>query len=147
MLIISLYLLLLAAVLAKLELQIEGNKQGWAARLPCWKIENNFINWLLGNKPLTGYHLWLMITFFIVFHGYFLFIPWTLSKELYTLGYFSLFWVAEDWFWFLENSYYGLRNFKKGRVYWHKRWIFGLPNSYWGAILLGIAFLLLGGNK
>ena len=49
MIILILYLLILAAVLAKLELQIEGNKLGWAARLPCWKIENNVINWILGN--------------------------------------------------------------------------------------------------
>jgi len=140
------YLILLAALLAKLELQIEGKKSGWAAHLPCWKIENKFINWLLGNKPLTGYHTWLLLLFLIIFHSPYLFVNFTLKKELNILGLFCWFWIIEDFFWFLENNYFGLRNFKKGRIYWHRRWIWFLPYSYIYGMIIGTFLLLLGGK-
>jgi hypothetical protein len=73
-----------------------------------------------------------------------MFISWALKTEFTILGLFSFFWIAEDWFWFLENDYYGLRNFKKGRIFWHKRWLFGLPVSYVYGMIIGIIFLLLG---
>ena len=144
---IILYLLLLAAIHAKLELQIEGKKAGWALNLPCWRIENKFINWILGNKPLTGYHFYLLIMFLILFHSPYLFIPIALKTELLLLGFFSWYWIAEDWFWFLENNLYGLRNFKPGRIFWHKRWIWFLPYSYAFGIILGTTLLILGGIK
>ena len=143
MIIIIIYLLLLAALLAKLELQIEGKKAGWALRLPCWRIHNKFTQFVLG-KEITGYHAWLLITFLFLFHSPYLFIPFNLKTELITLGLFSWFWIAEDWFWFLFNSLYGLRNFKPGRIFWHKRWIWFLPVSYIWGMFIGILALLGG---
>ena len=141
-----LFLLILAAIHAKLELQIEGKKAGWALRLPCWRIDNKFTQLLLG-KEITGYHVWLLIMFFFLFHSPYLFINFTLKHELNILGLFCWYWIAEDWFWFLENSLYGLRNFKKGHIFWHKRWIWFLPVSYLWGMVMGTILLILGGLK
>ena len=143
MLNIIIYLIILALLLAKLELMVEGSRWGWASKLPCWRKTNKFIEFLLG-KELTGYHAWLVTMFFVLFHSPFLFIKWKLNLELIVLGLFPLFWVLEDWFWFLLNDYYGLKNFKKGRIFWHKRWFLGLPTSYWEAIILSSVLLILG---
>lgn len=141
MLNIIIYLMILAMLLAKLELMIEGSRWGWASKLPCWRKTNKFIEFVLG-KDLTGYHVWLLLMFLFIFHGGFLFIKWTSAKECTLLGLFCIFWILEDWFWFLLNDYYGLKNFKKGRIFWHRRWFLGLPHSYWGAIILsGCLFL------
>jgi len=137
------FLIVLAAVHAKLELQIEGLKGGWAIRLPCWRVDNVFTQLLLG-KELTGYHFYLMAVFLMIFHSPFLFIDYSLQKECLCLGAFCYYWIAEDFFWFAENGLYGLRNFRPNRIYWHKRWFVFLPVSYWTSIILGGIFLWLG---
>jgi hypothetical protein len=144
---IAIFLLILSALHAKLELMIEGKKSGWACKLPCWSIETKISNWLLGNKPLTGYHFWMLIMYLFLFHSPYLFIPLNLKTELIILGFFCWYWVSEDFCWFLENSLYGLRNFKKGRIAWHRRWIWFLPVSYIWGIIIGTILLLLGGLK
>ena len=141
---IVMFIFILAGLLAKLELQIEGKRAGWAAMLPCWKKQNKFINTMLGNKPLTGYHMWLMITYLFMFHSPYLFIPFTLKTELILMGFFFWFWILEDFFWFLENDAFKLKNFKKGQIGWHKRWIFGLPISYIWGMSMGTGLLVLG---
>jgi len=144
MILIILYLIILAALHAKLELMIEGSRSGWAWSLPCWRINNKLTELIIG-KELTGYHFYLLLLFLFIFHSPFMFINWSVKKELFSLGCFSFYWVVEDWFWFLENSYYGLRNFKKGRIFWHKRWICGLPVSYIFGILVGSILFTIGG--
>ena len=138
-----LYIIGLAAIHAQLELMIEGQRGGWAMRLPCWRIDNKITDIILG-KELTGYHFYLLLMFCFIFHGPFLFIDWNWQVESVIMGCFSFYWILEDWFWFLENRYYGLRNFKKGRIFWHKRWFLGLPVSYWIGIILGSILLYLG---
>ena len=142
MIIIIAYLLLLALIHAKLELMAEG-KSGWGLNFPCWRINNKLIN-LLINKELTGYHFWMCLMFLLLFHSPFLFMTWTFKKELTALGLFFWYWVIEDFLWFVESKHYGLRNFKKGRIYWHKRWKLGLPISYWWSIIIGVILLILG---
>ena len=143
MIVIILYLLLLAAIHARLELQIEGKKAGWALRLPCWRIDNKFTQFFLG-KEITGYHFYLLIMFLFLFHSPYLFINFTLKHEFNILGLFCWYWIAEDWFWFLENNLYGLRNFKPHRIFWHKRWIWFLPVTYAWGIVIGTVLLLIG---
>lgn len=144
MLKIVLFLLILSVIHSKLELQIEGKKAGWALRLPCWRISNKFTRLFLG-KEITGYHAWLLIMFLFLFHSPYLFIKFNLKSEFNILGLFCLYWIAEDFFWFLENNLYGLKNFKKGRIFWHKRWIWFLPVSYVWGIVIGTVLLILGG--
>ena len=140
--IIIIYLIILALLHARVEIMIEG-KSGWALRLPCWRIDNCVTRFIIG-KEITGYHCWLIVMFLFLFHSPFLFISWNIKKELLTLGLFNWYWIAEDFFWFVESKYYGFKNFKKGRIFWHKRWILGIPVSYWGAAIVG-SLLILGG--
>lgn len=144
MLKIILFLILLAALHAKTELMAEG-KMGWGLLFPCWRLNNKIINFLIC-KELTGYHFYMLLMFLLLFHSPFLFIDFSLKKELIIMGLFFWYWVAEDFLWFVESKNYGLRNFKKGRIYWHKRWKFGLPISYWESIIIGSMLLILGGK-
>jgi len=145
MIIIIFYLILLAAIHAKMELMSEG-KMGWGLRFPCWTINNRIIN-LLINKPLTGYHFYMCLMFLLLFHSPFLFISWTIKKELTTMGLFFWYWIIEDFMWFAESKYYGLRNFKKGRIYWHRRWFLNfIPVSYAWGMIIGTILLILGGK-
>lgn len=138
---IILYIIILALIHAKLELMIES-KYGWALRLPCWRYDTSFIRFFFG-KELTGYHFWLIILFTFIFHSPFLFIDWNIARELAILGTYFWYWLWEDFFWFVESQHYGIRNFKKGRIFWHKRWCFGIPVSYWELGGIGTLFLLL----
>jgi hypothetical protein len=137
------YLTILAALHAKLELAIEGKKTGWAFNLPCWRIDN-YITQLLIGKELTGYHFYLCLMFLLLFHSPVLFLPWTLALECFILGSYFIYWVLEDFSWFIENNYYGLKNFRKGRIAWHKRWFLNLPVSYWISLITGGILLWLG---
>jgi len=142
MLIIIIYLIILAALHAKLEIMAEG-KMGWGANFPCWRINNRIINFLIC-KDLTGYHFYMCIMFLLLFHGVYLFINFTLKTESIIMGLYLWYWVIEDFLWFIESKHYGLRNFKKGRIYWHKRWKLGLPISYWWSIIAGTILLVFG---
>lgn len=146
MIYIILYLILLAAIHAKLELMIEGKRMGWAFNLPCWRVDNIITRLILG-KEITGYHWYMCLMFLLLFHSPFLFITWTLSNELKILGFYFLYWIAEDFLWFIENPYFRFRNFRKGRIYWHKRWIGKrIPVSYLISMIIGSLLLILGGK-
>jgi len=135
-------MLILAMLHGKWETEVEGSA-AWAAKLPCWTFSNKITDIIMGNKPITGYHCWMVIVFLFIFHSPFLFIGWNLSNEFLTLGLFSWYWIFEDISWFIENRFYGLHNLKKGRTYWHKRWFVGLPLSYWLLGGIGSVFLLM----
>jgi len=141
-LITILFLILLAAIHAKMELMSEG-KMGWGVKFPCWRLNNALIRLLIG-KELTGYHFYMCIMFLLLFHSPYLFIAYTLKRELTIMGLYFWYWVFEDFFWFVESKNYGIRNFKPGRIYWHKRWIGKIPVSYWVGMIIG-TLLLLGG--
>jgi hypothetical protein len=144
---IILYLLLVSVVHAKLEIMVEGDESGgWARKLPCWRF-NVFITKLLIGKEISGYHFYLCLLFFLLFHNIFLFVPWTMNLEFFVLGSFFWYWVFEDFFWFVLNKHYGICKFRKGKILWHIRWFWGLPVSYWISGILGTLFLILGGLK
>lgn len=126
------YTLLLAYLFAKVEIQIEGG-DGWAANLPTWRIEKH---WLLdvffGGRPLTGYHAWALLFMLLAFH-----LPgvlswsWSWALEARLMASFMIFWVAEDFLWFVCNPAWGLKRFNRVEVRWHKHWILFLPTDYW----------------
>lgn len=136
------WIVLMAVAFAKVEIQIEG-AAGWAASLPTWRIEKH---WLLdifwGSRPLTGYHAWVFtfmaLSFLspLVFNG-----RWAGRDILLGMAGLTLFWVAEDFLWFLLNPSYGWVQFDPAHVPWHKRWWWGAPVDYW--LGLGGAGLLL----
>jgi hypothetical protein len=132
------FMVLMAAALAQWEIQIEG-KDGWAAKLPCWRKEKGLIVKLSGGRPLTGYHFWMMAFMIMMFHFPFLFTGWTWRKELVAIASLILMFVVEDFLWFVFNPHYGLKKFKKGQIWWHKKWWGPVPDFF----LPGIAFAVL----
>lgn len=136
------FVVLLGFFFAKLEIAIEGDA-GWAANLPTWRIENH---WLLdlfwGGREMTGYHAWafsLVALFFhfpLVFSG-----DYTWPAEQRALACIMLFWVSEDFLWFVLNPAFGLRRFAKTHVAWHRHWWLGAPTEYWIFTPLGLWWL------
>jgi hypothetical protein len=129
---------LIAAFLwAKLEIEIEG-EHGWAANLPTWRVEKHpALELFFGGRPLTGYHVWAFTSVGFFFHLPFLVMGhWSLALELRALGSCCVFWVVEDYLWFVMNPHFGWRKFRQENIWWHRRWLLRLPLDYWilGAI-------------
>lgn len=144
-LIYFLALIAAAAVFAQLEIQIEG-EAGWATSLPTWRRENRWTRLLFGHRPLTGYHLYIHLFVFLLLH-----LPYALSlvfpslpAELRILSFIVLFWILEDFFWFVLNPGYGLKRFRRRDVWWHApSWWWIMPREYWIFTPIGIALYAL----
>jgi len=139
---IIIWMLILAYLHARQETEIEGNA-GWARHLPTFRI-NVFITKLLIGKEITGYHIFMLLMFLVIFHLPLLFIPLTLKNECMIVGLMNIYWVIEDFLFFIVNPHFTLKNFCKEKICWHKRWILGLPVSYWVAIIIGVILIFLG---
>lgn len=127
-----LWTLLLAYFFANVEIQIEG-AAGWASALPTWRIEHH---WLLdifwGGRPMTGYHAWIFPCVALFFHFPLVFSGrWSWRAEARVLGCVMLFWLVEDFLWFVLNPAYGVAHFAPQWVPWHKRWWGPMPQDYW----------------
>ena len=135
------WILAAAALFAQVEIQIEG-AQGWAAGLPTWRIDN--IPWLkalFGGRAVTGYHLFVFLFMFVVFHfPIFLTGRWTWRMESLIQGSLMLFWIFEDALWFALNPAYGLHRLTPDGAPWHPHWLLGLPADY--LVFTGSAALL-----
>lgn len=142
LLFLLLFVLALAFFFAKLEIAIEGDA-GWATSLPTWRIENHWaLDWFWGGRAMTGYHAWAFSLVALFFHLPLVFggtLSWSL--EWRALGSNMLFWVAEDFLWFVLNPAFGLRRFSKLHVNWHKNWVFGAPVEYWIFLPVGLALI------
>lgn len=136
------FIAILALIFAYMEIQIEG-KHGWAENLPCWKIKSGLLVKLLGGRPLTGYHLSIVLLVISFLHFPFVFVEWSMQRQLFLLGLLFEFWVVEDFLWFLLNPYYGLKRFKKGQIWWHKTWWGPVPDFYWWFTALSVVFITL----
>ncbi len=143
-LLFALGLVLAAGCFAVLEIQIEGDA-GWAARLPTWRLRSRFWNWLFPGRPLTGYHLWSLVFIAIVAHLPYAFgLPWTWRAEARSAAFVCLFWVLEDFLWFVLNPHYGLRRFTKEHIAWHRpTWWWLAPRDYWLASAAGVTLYAL----
>lgn len=146
MVVLLVWVVLLGAVFANVEIQIEG-AAGWAANLPTWRVENSWINLFWGGKPITGYHVWVFLFMALVFHLP-LFVVGTFSWRLEAriLGAVMVFWIVEDFLWFLFNPAFGLSRFSPASIPWHKHWALGVPVDYLltltaGAVLMGWSFV------
>lgn len=138
-------LLALAYVFAKVEIQIEGKDGGWAANLPTWRIEKH---WLLdvffGGRPLTGYHAWVLTFVLLMFHFPLLLLwQWSWQLEARVMGSFIIFWIVEDFLWFILNPGWGWKRFNQREVRWHKHWVMRLPTDYWTFATVSILLLVL----
>ena len=130
---------------AKVEIAIEGQR-GWAEKLPTWHLPkgHRLSKLLVGGRPLTGYHVWIQIFVFSFLHIVYLFTDFNLKVELVLLSFFVLFWVFEDFLWFVLNPAFGIKNFKKEKIWWHKdHWWLIAPREYFIFIPLGVTLYLL----
>lgn len=143
-----LWVVLLAYFFANIEIQIEG-ADGWATSLPTWRIEEH---WLLdvfwGSRAMTGYHAWVFPFIALVFHLPIFFIgQWSLRLECRILACIMVFWVVEDFLWFVLNPAYGVERFTPETVAWHKYWLWGAPIDYWIYLPLSAALLWFSASR
>lgn len=146
------YIFILAVVLALLEIQIEAGA-GWAKNLPTWRPHSE--KWyarlhmkLMSGKELTGYHMAMFSFVFMIFHlPYFMGREFALVNWFETLSLFFIFTVVWDFLWLVLNPHFSMRDFRRGGIEWHVKWIFVMPADYIygimisGLILLPILFL------
>ena len=138
-------LLLASVFLALCEIQLEG-RHGWAGNLPTWKIDNRWTRLLYSKRPLTGYHLFLQLSVFVLVHmPYTLgFVVPSLANESRILGFMILLWLLEDFLWFVLNPAFGIRKFKAEYIWWHKpTWTWVMPRDYWVFGPIGIALYVV----
>ncbi|OGO19155.1 MAG: hypothetical protein A2Z15_05985 [Chloroflexi bacterium RBG_16_50_11] len=134
------FMVFMAVILAFWEIQIEG-KDGWAARTPSWRIEKGWVLKFTGGRPLTGYHLFMTIFMLGIIHLPLFFTQWSWRLEFLLIGFYLGMVLAEDFFWFVFNPHYGIKSFRKGKIWWHKTWWGPVPSFYW--ILLAIVIVLI----
>jgi len=139
------FLISVSWVFALWEIQIEG-RCGWAENLPTWRVENKWTRRFY-KKPITGYHFYAQV--FILFIAHLPFglnlVPWNFLYELRILAFVILFWILEDFLWFICNRAYGFRNFKPQSISWHRdSWWWIAPRDYWLGTPLGIVLYLIG---
>ena len=137
-------LVFLSVVFALLEIQIEGS-DGWARTLPTWRFQNRFTERLIGARAITGYHLYIHLFVLGIAHLGFAIAPgsWSWPLELRVIAFLVLFWVLEDFLWFVFNPAYGLRRFRPEHVWWHApNWWGPMPRDYWIFLPLGAGLYL-----
>ena len=126
------WVLLLGYFFAQIEIHTEGGA-GWAINLPTWRIENH---WLLdimwGGRAMTGYHAWVFPFIAMMFHFPMIFFGhWSWRAEARVASCVMLFWISEDFLWFVCNPLFGLQRFTPEYATWHKHWLWGTPTDYW----------------
>ena len=139
------FVILVAVVMALFEIQIEG-ANGWAAALPTWRLNLNFSflgMWGTGEKPLTGYHVYLWLFSFILPHFGFLFEKWTWKKELFLLAFYAFFTTIEGLLWFVLNPAFGWQKFHYGIAWYKEFWLLGIPSEYWWRFAVASVLYLL----
>lgn len=133
---------------ALLEVQIEG-EDGWAATLPTWTVGTPaWARRLLGARSITGYHVYVQLFMVVVMHAPYAlgFATPSLHAELRILAFLVLFWVVEDFLWFVVNPAFGIRRFRRGEIWWHAATWWGfMPRDYWIGLPLGIGLYILSG--
>ena len=136
--------LVLAFFLANVEIQIEGGA-GWAAKLPTWRIPRNW--WLdifWGGRELTGYHAWIFPCVALFFHfPLIVFGRWTWRIEARLLACILLFWICEDFLWFVLNPAFGFAHFDAINAPWHIHWWGPAPADYWVFLLVAAILFAL----
>lgn len=137
------FMVFMAFILANWEIQIEG-KDGWAANSPGWRIEKGWLVSLTGGRPITGYHFYMTIFMIAFVHLPLFFTSWSWRLECLLIAFYLGMVFLEDFFWFVLNPYYGLKNFRKGKIWWHKHWWGPVPVLYWILLVVFIVLVYFG---
>jgi hypothetical protein len=133
----SIYLFIIATILAYFEVQVEG-PNGWAGLLPTWKTIDPRITWIFGGRPVTGYHVSLNILLMSFFHWPLLFNKWSIVFEAKTLSVFALLATIWDFLWFVINPNFGLSRYNSDNIWWFTHWFLGIPVDYYLGLLMAI---------
>jgi hypothetical protein len=139
------FMILLSFLLALWEIQIEG-KDGWAANSPGWRIEKGWLVKISGGRPITGYHVFMTLFLIAIIHLPLFFISWSWRLESLLIGFYLGMLLVEDFLWFVLNPYYGIKSFRKGKIWWHKRWLGPVPVFYWILMIFAVLLIFLGRN-
>jgi hypothetical protein len=137
-LIVGVNLFAICLALALVEVHIEG-PHGWAAKLPTWRLDKPWIRNLTNGKPITGYHVYINFVILAFIHFPLVWSEWTLVGELRVLSQYFLIAVYWDFLWFVANPHFGLRRFKSSNIWWHRKWLFGMPMDYLVGTVLSAA--------
>ena len=133
----GIYFFAIAFVLAQLEIQIEG-PHGWAARLPTWRWDSpGVLRW--AGKPITGYHVFLMLFILLFIHLPMMYLGFSLQREAELMSLFFMLAVFWDFLWFVCNPHFGLSRFRPDQVWWFRSWTLGLPSCYFSGLALSLA--------
>jgi hypothetical protein len=130
--------------LAGIEIEIEGGR-GWAERLPTWFYKRGIVGRVygvfMGDRPLTGYHVFAFAIPLLILHFPFVFgVEWSLAAELSTIAIYFALAVIWDYLWFVNNPAYTVKRFERGNVWWFEvPWIWRFPLDYYAGIGLSIA--------
>ena len=129
----GLALFALCWLLAKVEIEIEGDK-GWAKGLPTWRWGPEWWLNLTNGKEVTGYHVWLTLFLIGVFHLPLVYAGF--SRELWAkcASSYLLLTAAWDLQWFAWNPAWGLKKFRATPVPWFRRKLLGFPADYYAAV-------------
>lgn len=134
-----LFLFWLSFAAAQVEIAIEG-PDGWAKNLPTYRFpEGHWISRVFfSDKPATAYHIWLEVSLVSVFHMVYLFTAFSWAIEFKVLAFFFFFCIVEDFFWFVFNPAFGIKNFRADKIWWHqKNWWVIAPRDYYVFFVIG----------
>jgi hypothetical protein len=137
------FMVFMAFILAQWEIQIEG-KDGWAAKSPGWRIEKGWLVKITGGRPLTGYHVFMTVFIIALVHLPLFFVAWSWRLECLLLGFYVGMALLEDFLWFAFNPYFGIRDFRQGKIWWHKTWWGPVPSLYWFLLVIAVLLLFFG---
>jgi hypothetical protein len=137
------FMAFMSLILALWEIQIEG-KDGWAANSPGWRLEKGWLVKVTGGRPITGYHFYMTVFIIVLVHLPLFFVTWSWRLECLLLGFYLGMVLLEDFLWFVLNPYYGIKNFRRGKIWWHRTWWGPVPSLYWILLVLTVLLIYFG---
>lgn len=137
---VCIYTYVYALLFSLLEIEIEG-ENGWCKKIPTFTIKKGIF------KNFTFYHI-IMNVIVILTNIFFEFLHngFNINSLLYSIFYVTLWFLTEDFLWFVLNPFYTLKKYNKDSIIWHSNqlWILGMPmhNYICFTIMGSIAYFL-----
>ena len=139
----GLFLFAFALVYAMIEIEVEG-PAGWAKNLPTPQK-------VLGHLSL--YHVFMVAMAALVIGGLLSYREcatqkeWTWKRGLGLAGEYLfllvVFFLAQDFLWFVLNPSYTIARYRQACIGWHRPWVIGVPAfNFAGAALLAVVLAL-----
>jgi hypothetical protein len=146
LIVLYVFLLVLSVITALLEIQIEG-PDGWAKKLPTWRITKVWYKVIFNRTEITGYHVYLGIFMLLMFHFPLVVLGWSWFAEWTVLSLYSAFNIVWDFLWFVLNPAFGWHGYTQDKIWWFQRWRGPFPSDYYGSIAISGLFAMLRGDS